>query len=86
MKLQLASDLYLEFLQSSFPAETLIRPAPDADVLAGDIHQGTRTVELFADWPVPVLYVAGNHEFYGHEWAPTRKSLRNACAGTLWTA
>jgi predicted phosphodiesterase len=84
MKLQLASDLHLEFLQASFPAETLIRPVPGADVLvlAGDIHLGTRAVDLFADWPVPVLYVAGNHEFYGHEWMPTRKSLRDACAGT----
>lgn len=59
-------------------------PAPEADllVLAGDIHNGVQGVRAFADWPVPVLYVAGNHEFYEHDWAATRQALRAACAGT----
>jgi predicted phosphodiesterase len=69
MKIQLASDLHLEFLARDFPGERLITPAPDADVLilAGDIAVGAEAVELFADWPVPVLYVAGNHESYGRD-------------------
>ena len=31
---------------------------------------------------MPVLYLAGNHGFYGHSWEQTRADLRSACAGT----
>jgi predicted phosphodiesterase len=84
MRLQLASDLHLELIERRFPGERLIEPAPGADVLvlAGDIHRGTRAIELFGDWPVPVLYLAGNHEFYGHRWDLARQDLRRAAAGT----
>ncbi len=83
MKFQLASDLHLEFLERRFPQARLIEPAPDADllVLAGDIHNGVRAVQAFSDWPVPVLYLAGNHEFYDRAWEQTRADLRQACAG-----
>ena len=63
MQLHVLSDLHLEFA----PFE----PPPiqaDAVVLAGDTHLGLRGVEwaaqAFAGWPV--IYVLGNHEFYGH--------------------
>lgn len=84
VKIQLASDLHLEFLQSRWPSERLITPAPDADllVLAGDIAQGADALALFANWPVPVLYVAGNHEFYGHAMASVRRDLNRGAAGT----
>lgn len=84
MKLQLASDLHLEFARRERPGTRLVEPAPGAEllVLAGDIHNGVHGIEAFADWPVPVLYVAGNHEFYDHHWEPTRQHLRAACAGT----
>lgn len=84
MKLQLASDLHLEFLQWQWPGERLITPAPGADllVLAGDIANGTQVLELFADWPVPVLYLAGNHEFYGESMPAIRSKLREQAAGT----
>jgi hypothetical protein len=84
MKLQLASDLHLEFAQRERPGTRLVEPAPGAEllVLAGDIHNGVLGIEAFADWPVPVLYVAGNHEFYDQQWEPAREQLRAACAGT----
>lgn len=84
MKIQLASDLHLEFVEKRFPGERIIEAVPGADllVLAGDIHNGTEAVAAFADWPVPVLYLAGNHEFYGQFWQQTRADLRSACAGT----
>ena len=87
MKLQIASDLHLEFLQRLFPGERLISPAYGADllVLAGDIANGTEAIELFRDWPVPVLYLAGNHEFYGHSIEQVRTDLRKAAAGTSVT-
>lgn len=62
MKIHLLSDLHLEF-------EAFDYQAADADVvvLAGDIHVQEKGV----DWAFqtikdkPVLYVLGNHEFYG---------------------
>ena len=87
MKIQLASDLHLEFLQREFPGERLISPSHGADllVLAGDIANGIEAIELFKDWPVPVLYLAGNHEFYGHSIEQVRIDLRKAAAGTSFT-
>lgn len=59
MKIQLLSDLHLE--TETFDPQ----PAPGAEllVLAGDIDTGWAGYGLFARWPVPVLVVAGNHEF-----------------------
>lgn len=84
MKIQLASDLHLEFLQREYPGERLIEPVPGADVLvlAGDIASGTQAIDLFAEWPVPVLYVAGNHEFYGFRYEELISELSKAAAGT----
>lgn len=84
MNIQLASDLHLEFLARNFPGECLIVPAPGADVLvlAGDISEGTHALALFEDWPVPVVYVAGNHEFYGHSIDDMRIKLKRAAKGT----
>lgn len=84
MKIQLASDLHLEFFQRDFPGTRLISPAAGADalVLAGDISNGTEAIELFHDWPVPVLYLAGNHEFYGYSFEKLREDLHRAAEGT----
>lgn len=84
MRIQLASDLHLEHLSRYFPGETLIRPAREADVLvlAGDIGRAADAVELFAGWPVPVLYVMGNHEAYGGCLETVQDNLRAASAGT----
>jgi predicted phosphodiesterase len=87
MRLQIASDLHLELLERKVPHARLIAPAPGADllVLAGDIHNGVKGIEAFADWPVPVVYLAGNHEFYDRDWELTRRDLSAACARTQVT-
>lgn len=74
MKLQLLSDLHLE--TEDFEP----RPAPGADllVLAGDIDSSWQGLERFAGWPVPVLAVAGNHEFDGRELSAAWPALRAA--------
>jgi predicted phosphodiesterase len=84
MRIQLASDLHLELLASQWPQERLIAAAPGADVLvlAGDIDRGLRAIERFARWPVPVLYLAGNHEFYDSQWEQLRADLQRAAEGT----
>jgi predicted phosphodiesterase len=71
VKIQLASDLHLEFFEKigirNDPC--LISPAEGAEllILAGDITHGANAAETFCNWPVPVVYVSGNHEFYnGH--------------------
>jgi hypothetical protein len=76
MKIQLLSDLHLE--TETFTAA----PAPDAEllVLGGDIDAGWAAFDAFRDWPVPVLYVAGNHEFDARDVKATWPALRNRCA------
>ncbi len=75
MRLQLLSDLHLE-------TETFVpQPAPGADilVLAGDIDAGHDGLDLFARWPVPVVFIAGNHEFDHKDFDATLQSLRARC-------
>lgn len=76
MKLQLLSDLHLE--TETFDPE----PAPGAEllVLAGDIDATWAGYERFEGWPVPVVVVAGNHEFDGREIDEAWPALREHCA------
>jgi predicted phosphodiesterase len=77
MRLQLLSDLHLE-TEPYDPA-----PAPDAEllVLAGDIDSRWHGLERFRDWPQPVVFVAGNHEFDGRDLSEATPALRARCAG-----
>ncbi|MDE1943379.1 MAG: metallophosphoesterase family protein [Betaproteobacteria bacterium] len=71
MKLHILSDLHNE--------RSVYQPAlRDADlvILAGDIDEGTRGMEWArATFDCPVLYVAGNHEYYGGHLERTREAL-----------
>ncbi|TQV74506.1 phosphoesterase [Exilibacterium tricleocarpae] len=79
MKVQLLSDLHIEF-------ESYIYPDHDSDVvvLAGDIHAKDRGVK----WAVqniphkPVIYVLGNHEYYGKAYPKLALQLKELAAGT----
>lgn len=75
MKLQILSDLHLE------TEEFTPQAAPDADllVLAGDIDTTWTSLSLFANWPVPVLFVPGNHEFDGRDVDEALAGLRDQC-------
>lgn len=83
MKIQIASDLHLDLLHQRFPCFRAVQPA-DADVLviAGDIHLHDEAVAAFSDWPVPVVYVHGNHELYGSSRRAIVKRLREHAKGT----
>ena len=85
MKIQIASDLHLDLLQERFPGYRAIEPAPGADVLviAGDIHRGSGAAKTFADWPVPVVYVHGNHEAYHMTLQELDLALRSANGGSV---
>lgn len=81
MKIQIASDLHLEFLEPYFPDYRIVRRT-DADVLviAGDIHRQDRAIAAFCDWNVPVIYVHGNHELYGGAYESIGCQLRATAA------
>ena len=81
MKLQLLSDLHLE--TETFQPQ----PAPGAEllVLAGDIDGTWDGYRLFANWPVPVLVVAGNHEFDGRDFDGALQGLRALCTELRFT-
>lgn len=84
MRLQIASDLHHELAIPDSVMATPIALADDVDVLvlAGDIHNQLKGVDLYADYPVPVVYVCGNHEFYGAEMLQLLPELQRAAAGT----
>ncbi|GAB3542152.1 metallophosphoesterase [Noviherbaspirillum agri] len=83
MKIQIASDLHLNPLEGRFPGYRVVEPAEaDVLVLAGDIHRATRVFDVFDDWPVPVIYVHGNHDLYNAEYAEAVEKMRTASAGS----
>lgn len=89
------SDLHLEAQPGYLP-----RPAPGAEllVLAGDIGSyqrgsgladsdfGLARVAPLHGWPVPVLYVPGNHEYDALDFDETHARLRETCErlGITW--
>jgi predicted phosphodiesterase len=82
LRLHVLSDLHLE----GSPFEP---PEVEADVtiLAGDISTGTRGVDWakrlsWAGGGRPVVYVAGNHEFYGEAFPSLIGDLRTAATGS----
>ena len=92
MKIQLLSDLHLE-AHPHFEPE----PAPGADVLvlAGDVGSYQTGSQLadddfglarFARWPVPVLFVPGNHEYDAQDFDAAHQRLRRTCErlGLCW--
>ena len=77
MKLHILSDLHL-----SLGALEIPRNDADAVILAGDIARPKEAVYWASGFAKPVLYVPGNHEFYGGSIAGTVDELKRLCAGT----
>jgi predicted phosphodiesterase len=78
MKLHLLSDIHLEFAPFA-------PPATDADlvILAGDIGLGPDAIEWAAvTFPQPVIFVPGNHEYYGGHLKNTLVKMRRTAEGT----
>lgn len=90
MKIQIVSDLHLEF------SDLLIKNENNADVLilGGDIMLAEKVLLPESEYGVRfrdflkrcsfqfphVIYIAGNHEFYGGYWDKSLEKLRAACA------
>ncbi|SDM05083.1 Calcineurin-like phosphoesterase [Oryzisolibacter propanilivorax] len=98
MNIQLLSDLHLE-TQPQFAASPAAHA--DVLVLAGDIgsyQRGSRLADgnfglarfsplpQHAGWPVPVLYVPGNHEYDALDFDAAHARLRATCdrLGIVW--
>jgi predicted phosphodiesterase len=77
MKLHVLSDLHLSLAGMDVPAT-------DADVLilAGDIARPEAACAWAQQVHKPVIYVAGNHEFYGGDLEGTLHDLRRRCAAS----
>lgn len=70
MKIQLLSDLHIEFWPNNHTLDSYLTDA-DVLVLAGDINVGRtntlKTLNYFSKHYKHVVYVIGNHEEYGQE-------------------
>jgi predicted phosphodiesterase len=88
MKIQLLSDLHLEVHPHFVPVAA---PGADLLILAGDIGSYQRG-SLLSDsdfglarfsprhgWPVPVLFVPGNHEYDQQDFDEAHARLRDCC-------
>ena len=74
MRINYFSDIHLEFGR-------LPLPKTDADLViaAGDIGIGRQGINWLKGIDKPVIYIAGNHEFYTYEYKKTLNMLRNNC-------
>ncbi len=77
MRIHYFSDIHLEF--GHLP---VTHTQSDVVIAAGDIGLGKQGVEWLKGFKKPVIYVAGNHEFYTQEYKSTLDLLRQSCAGT----
>jgi predicted phosphodiesterase len=86
MNIQLLSDLHLETHPQFVPQHAV---GADVLVLAGDIgsYQSGSSIESddfglsrFANWPVPVVFVPGNHEYDALDFDEAHQRLQVVCA------
>ena len=82
MRIRVLSDLHLEMGDWTPPVVEA-----DLVVLAGDIHVHTNGVAWAArTWPdTPVVYVPGNHEYYGDAYPHMLDRIREEAEGTSVT-
>ena len=79
MKIQVLSDLHIEFEEFEY-----VETGSDVLILAGDIHIKDKGVLWALDniKNKPVIYVLGNHEFYGNAYPKLISSLKDKAQGS----
>lgn len=82
MKLHILSDIHLEF-GKWMRDHDINQVDADVTILAGDIGEGLQGLEWALTIDRPVVYVMGNHEFYGQQSMETLwRQAREMVAGT----
>ena len=80
MKLHVLSDLHNELYRWE-PVPNIEHTDADVIILAGDIDKGTTGIEWAIEESIrlnkPIIYLAGNHEYYGYEYTSTLQSMRH---------
>lgn len=82
MKVQLLTDLHLEFRNHGFEFDY---QGEDVTLLGGDIAVGAKNIINELDKfnrGQQIVYIFGNHEFYGHDFDQVRKEVKDAYKGT----
>lgn len=78
MKIQIMSDLHLESC-----AKFYMNPDVDAHIVAGDVvnrlPENFRIFDLIESTDKPILYVPGNHEYYGTSFEKVEETLDKLC-------
>lgn len=77
LRLNILSDLHLSQGDLAIP-----QTRADVVVLAGDVARPQRAIEWARGFEAPVVYVPGNHEFYGSSIPATIAALKALAAGT----
>lgn len=77
LRISILSDLHLS--QGGLP---LPDTGADIVVLAGDIARPQKAIEWAKGFDQPVIYIAGNHEYYGSSLGATLATLKELARGT----
>ncbi|NUN09014.1 MAG: metallophosphoesterase [Ignavibacteriaceae bacterium] len=79
MKIQILSDIHCEF-ENFVPRDS----GADLLIVAGDLNTGTKGVKWIKNYfpEIPVVYIAGNHEFYHHAFPKLINDIRKETKGT----
>lgn len=77
MKIQIVSDLHLGLAPCSIP-----NVGADLLILAGDIHRPVEAICWAKALPIPIIYVPGNHEYYGSSLPATDRLLEDLSQGS----
>jgi len=77
MKIAVFSDIHNEF-EYWFPGKV----EADVVVLAGDIHINCKSIGFAKKFSQPVIFIAGNHEYYGSEFHKTNEMMKEDSKNT----
>ena len=87
MKIHVLSDLHLDCSSYALRFKPCKALEFDAVVLAGDIDEDVGGIAHAADWypDTPILYIPGNHEYYGYEIHSLNRSMDEFSRDSLIT-
>jgi hypothetical protein len=76
VRAQVFSDLHLDFAEGFRPTAV---PGVDLAIVAGDVGHSPDILGHLANWPAPILFVPGNHEYDGADLSDGDDELLEVC-------